>query len=81
MINEADRELVRAPLRATTQYWSPTAPTPWWRPPACWPDLQDKTIVLTGALNPARFRGSDAVFNIGCAVGSVQTLPPVSTSP
>jgi L-asparaginase len=34
-----------------------------------------KVIVLTGALNPARFQGSDAVFNIGCAVGAVQTLP------
>jgi L-asparaginase len=30
--------------------------------------------VLTGALNPARFQGSDAVFNIGCAVGAVQSL-------
>ena len=35
-----------------------------------------KTIVLTGALNPARFRGSDAEFNIGTAVGAVQSLPP-----
>jgi L-asparaginase len=34
-----------------------------------------KTMILTGALNPARFRDSDAVFNIGCAVGAVQTLP------
>ncbi len=34
-----------------------------------------KTIVLTGALNPARFRDSDAIFNIGCAVGAVQSLP------
>ena len=34
-----------------------------------------KVIVLTGALNPARFVGSDAVFNIGCAVGAVQALP------
>ena len=34
-----------------------------------------KTIVLTGALNPARFRDSDAVFNIGCAVGALQVLP------
>lgn len=39
-------------------------------------DLPGKTIVLTGALNPARFRGSDAEFNIGCAVGAVQALPP-----
>ena len=38
--------------------------------------LKDKTIVLTGALNPARFEGSDAEFNIGCAVGAVQSLPP-----
>jgi L-asparaginase len=39
-------------------------------------DLDDRTIVLVGSLNPARFRDSDAVFNIGCAVGAVQTLPP-----
>jgi L-asparaginase len=38
--------------------------------------LDGKTIVLTGALNPARFRDSDAIFNIGCAVGAVQSLPP-----
>ncbi|MBS0228271.1 MAG: asparaginase [Proteobacteria bacterium] len=37
--------------------------------------IPGKTIVLTGALNPARFEGSDAVFNIGCAVGAVQSLP------
>ncbi len=38
-------------------------------------DLADRnTVVLTGALNPARFMGSDAVFNIGCAVAACQTL-------
>ncbi len=37
-------------------------------------DLTGKVIVITGALNPARFIGSDAVFNIGCAVGAVQSL-------
>lgn len=37
--------------------------------------LDNRTIVLTGALNPARFIGSDAIFNIGCAVGAVQTQP------
>ncbi|HVI55339.1 MAG TPA: asparaginase domain-containing protein [Luteibacter sp.] len=36
--------------------------------------IPGKVIVLTGALNPARFQGSDAVFNIGCAVGAVQSL-------
>jgi L-asparaginase len=28
-----------------------------------------KTIALTGAMQPALFRNSDAVFNIGCALG------------
>ena len=37
--------------------------------------IAGKVIVLTGALNPARFQGSDAVFNIGCAVGALQALP------
>lgn len=38
--------------------------------------IASKTIVLTGALNPAKFRGSDAIFNIGGAVAAAQTLPP-----
>ena len=38
-------------------------------------DIPGKKIVLTGALNPARFRDTDAVFNIGCAVGALQALP------
>ena len=39
-------------------------------------NLQGKTIVLTGALTPARFRTTDAVFNIGMAVAAVQTAQP-----
>ncbi len=38
-------------------------------------DVGDRVIVMTGALNPARFIDSDAVFNIGCAVAAVQCLP------
>ena len=38
--------------------------------------IAGKTIVLTGALNPAKFRGSDAIFNIGGAVAAAQTLAP-----
>ncbi len=34
-----------------------------------------KTIVLTGALQPALFHTSDALFNIGGALIGVQTLP------
>ena len=39
-------------------------------------DIPDKVMVMTGALNPARFIDSDAVFNIGCAVGAIQSLSP-----
>jgi L-asparaginase len=38
--------------------------------------IQGKTIVLTGALKPALFKITDAVFNIGCAVAAVQTMDP-----
>ena len=37
--------------------------------------IKNKTIVLTGALTPARFNSTDAIFNIGCAVAAVQTQP------
>ena len=36
--------------------------------------IQDKTIVLTGAMQPARFRNTDAVFNIGYAIAAAQHL-------
>ncbi len=77
-ITDEDRELVRATVAAQparhvlithgTDSMVETA--------AVLRSVPDKTIVLTGALNPARFRGSDAEFNIGCAVGAVQSLPP-----
>lgn len=38
-------------------------------------DVKDKTVVLTGALSPARFSNSDAMFNLGMAFGAVQVLP------
>jgi L-asparaginase len=38
--------------------------------------LGDKTIVLTGALTPARFRTTDAIFNVGMAVAAVQASEP-----
>ncbi len=34
-----------------------------------------RVVVLTGAMVPYAFAGSDAVFNLGCAVAAVQTLP------
>ena len=37
--------------------------------------IKDKVIVFTGSMLPARFRTSDALFNLGCAVGALQVLP------
>ena len=75
-ISHADRELLRATIAAQparhvlvthgTDTMVDTAKV--------LASIADKTIVLTGALNPARFRGSDADFNIGTAVGAVQCL-------
>ena len=39
-------------------------------------DISGKTIVLTGAMQPARLRVSDAFFNIGFAIAAAQLLPP-----
>lgn len=76
-ITDADRELVRATIAAQparhvllthgTDSMVETA--------RVLATIEDKTIVLTGALSPASFRGSDAEFNIGTAVGAVQSLP------
>ncbi|QTD55027.1 asparaginase domain-containing protein [Parasphingorhabdus cellanae] len=38
-------------------------------------DITDKTIVLTGAMQPATLRNSDAEFNVGFALAATQTLP------
>ena len=37
-------------------------------------EIPDKLIVLTGASQPYRFRESDAEFNIGVAIGALNTL-------
>ena len=39
-------------------------------------DLDGRTIVLTGSLSPARFKTTDAVFNVGMAVAAVQVARP-----
>lgn len=38
--------------------------------------LTGKTVVLVGAMIPYSFGGSDAMFNLGCAVAAVQACPP-----
>jgi L-asparaginase len=39
-------------------------------------DIAGKTIVITGAMQPATLRNSDAEFNVGFALAAAQTLPP-----
>ena len=77
-ITDADRELLRATIAAQAEaHVLVTHGTDTMIDTArVLASIADKTIVLTGALNPARFRGSDAEFNIGTAVGAVQALPP-----
>lgn len=76
-MNDADRALIRKTVAEAverrivithgTDTMTETA--------AALADIPGKTMVLTGALNPARFRGSDAMFNIGGALIAVQSLP------
>lgn len=76
-LTEADRDLVRAAVEGSdARHFLITHGTDTMVETAQrLQGLADRVIVLTGALNPARFIGSDAVFNIGCAVGAVQCLP------
>jgi L-asparaginase len=39
-------------------------------------DISGKTIVLTGSMQPALLRVTDAGFNLGTAVAAAQMLPP-----
>ena len=39
-------------------------------------EVPGKTMVLTGALSPARFAETDAPFNLGMAFAAAQTCPP-----
>ena len=36
--------------------------------------INDKTIVITGAMRPERFSNSDAPINVGAAIGSIEAL-------
>lgn len=75
-MDEADRQQIRAAVLASehrhilithgTDTMTDTA--------AALRDIGDRVVVMTGALNPARFVDSDAMFNIGCAIGAVQAL-------
>jgi L-asparaginase len=77
-LTEDDREMIAAHVRATphrrivithgTDTMIATA--------NALGDIPGKTVVLTGAMQPAAFKRTDAAFNVGGALLAVQTLPP-----
>jgi len=77
-MTDADRALIRSRVAAApeqlilithgTDTMTATA--------AALADLTGKVIVFTGSMVPARFRQGDAIFNLGCAIGALQVLPP-----
>ena len=38
-------------------------------------EIEGKTIVLTGAMQPARLRSTDAIFNVGFAIAAARLQP------
>ncbi|NQX12458.1 asparaginase [Microbacteriaceae bacterium VKM Ac-2855] len=76
-LDDADRAAIRAHVEATaherivvthgTDTMTATAET--------LRGIPGRVIVLTGAMQPARMRDSDAAFNLGLAIGAVQLLP------
>jgi len=72
-INEADRQIIREAVAACDcQHILITHGTDTMAKTAeALRDIPGKTIVLTGALSPARFRATDAVFNVGLAIGAL----------
>lgn len=76
-LNDEDRELIRASVaRAESVSVVITHGTDTMTETACnLAGVVGKTIVLTGALAPARFADSDAMFNLGMAFAAAQILP------
>lgn len=77
-MNDADRELIRdACANADQNHILITHGTDTMSITAeALKGIEGKTIVLAGAMAPSRFRETDAIFNIGCATGAVQAMPP-----
>jgi L-asparaginase len=77
-LTDADRELIAAAVRDApephivithgTDTMTQTA--------SALADVAGKTIVLVGALSPARFAESDATFNLGMAFATAQVAAP-----
>ena len=74
-INDADRKLIRQTVEECKENLILiTHGTDTMTETAKYLEGLDKTIVLTGSLSPARFRSTDAIFNIGLALGALQSI-------
>jgi len=77
-LDDADREIIRLKVQADpcdrivithgTDSMIETA--------LCLLEIENKTIVITGAMQPARMRYTDSAYNIGVATNAVQLLEP-----
>ncbi len=76
-MNDADRSLIREKLESATENWILlTHGTDTMVETAkILTGIREKTIILFGAMQPARMRFSDAQFNLGIATAAVQILP------
>lgn len=76
-IDDQDRELIKTTVLAQPEEWIiVTHGTDTMAESAkLLAEQQEKTVVFTGSMQPARFSRTDAIFNVGCAVAAVQILP------
>jgi L-asparaginase len=77
-LDDADREAIRAAVAASdaTQILVTHGTDTMAVTGRVLQSVAGKTIVMTGAMQPASVRASDAEFNVGFALAAVQTLPP-----
>ena len=77
-MTDADRETLRTTIEAgvAERYVVTHGTDTMTETAAALRDIPGKVIVLTGALSPARFKTTDAIFNVGLAVGAAQLASP-----
>lgn len=77
-LTDADRDLIRTRVAAaeTTRIVITHGTDTMTDTARALADVPGKTIVLVGALAPARFAESDASFNLGMAFATAQVAPP-----
>lgn len=76
-MNDADRELIRLAVEnaALTQIVITHGTDTMIQTARYLLGIAGKTIVLTGSMQPARFRNTDALYNVASAITAVQILP------